>query len=531
MAEIAGLAASVIAITAAASTALKISKRMYGMARQVNAAADEIEIFAHDMRLFNTSVELGLRSVNRLCTKLKPSSEMYQYLQREEVMRHLAKSSKLIGKRMDEVWDTAASLQSKRKLVTHVKWVFKKTDVLALRPEMESLKSNLQLIVTLIAIHVGISQLDGDLPESFIQDKLEEMWVCRLFFQWRRNLTNYSAQLKKEVKIHIQTIAILQQSEERRWDREMKAVERPQRRRPKPCRLQELLIDLGSSMVAHEQVPWSNDISPSSPATSSRAGRSYVSATSTSTAASSAPATNSESSIPSNGPSQKRSSIPSVTLNPKPLRVRNEQDSITNEENHNRMPPLQPVSQAPSLRRRRQRISTLPPQPDPTPPVPSEAAVVSAKAKQTHYSSVKPTSSYLQCFNGSGSMRSEPGFIAANGERIPTTANLDPECPQNLISIAHAARLGLVIEPHNAADEDASQAVTIAFPNGEKIKSSGEVTFQWSAGSSSHKPPFNVRCFVYEHDIRNLVLGRPFLDRRQRYWNGGEDKDGGEWMR
>jgi len=175
MAEIVGLTASVVAITAAASTALKLSKRMYGIARQLDVAADEIELFGHDMRLFNTAVELGLQSLKRMCKKLKPSGEMYHYLVRKKVLRQLADTSKSTERRLCSVWDTAESLQHRRRLLTHLKWVFKKADILALRPEMEALKSSLQLIVISISVYLGLEQLDGGLPECLIQDKLEEM--------------------------------------------------------------------------------------------------------------------------------------------------------------------------------------------------------------------------------------------------------------------------------------------------------------------------------------------------------------------
>ncbi|KAJ5032579.1 uncharacterized protein L3040_009179 [Drepanopeziza brunnea f. sp. 'multigermtubi'] len=146
---------------------------------------------------------------------------------------------------------------------------------------------------------------------------------------------------------------------------------------------------------------------------------------------------------------------------------------------------------------------------------------------QEDYVSVRPESSYLH-FKNSLTMASISGYIDTERGPVPITANLDPEFPQNLISVACVARLGLVIESHGTGDDGGTQEVMIDFGRGEKSKSSGQVVFRWSAGVSSHRIPFNVTCLVYEHNIRSLVLGQPFVEKRQHYWNGGEDGVGTE---
>jgi len=346
-------------------------------------------------------------------------------------------------------------------------------------------------------------------------------------------LTQRSAELKNQVKVHVQTISILQDSEERRWNREMQNVghQRRSRLRPRPSRLPNILIDFGTSIAEREQVPGSTGLSPSSSsANSSGRMRSYTSNNSTSTVPTTPPTSNSESSMPSGEPNTTEVFVPSANLLPRPLQIRSDSHRSPPDE-RNGAQPLQSESYVPSLRRKQRRIAALPAPPDPVASGSSEVQVVAGPSEQVDYTSVRPTSNYLQYFNGSGSMQSVSGDIVANGQRFSATANVDPEFPQNLISIAYVSRLGLTIQPHETADGDGSPEVTIVLPGGEERKSSGEVVFQWSAGSSSHNPPFNVRCLVYEHGIRNLVLGRPFLDRRDRYWNGGEDEDGGEGIR
>ena len=329
----------------------------------------------------------------------------------------------------------------------------------------------------------------------------------------------FSEELEAQIRDYIKTIDRLKEYE--RESREENA--QPVHVR-KDNRLQEALVELGTSMAEEGHVPQveRQSFSSSSTGQSSRRSRSYVSASTTSTAPTTPAGTESHRSI--------LPTVPPANLHPSPLQIRNDHHR-TPPGNGTEVQPTQPDSYIPSLRRKQRRIEGLPAMSDPVSSGPSHTQMIAGPSEQVDYTSVRPTSNYLQYFNGSGSMQSVSGYVVANGQHVPTTANVDPEIPQNLISIAYAAQLGLTIQPHETADGDGSPEVTITLPGGEERKSSGEVVFQWSAGSSSHKPPFNVRCLVYEHGIRNLVLGRLFLDQRHRYWNGGEDDDGGEWMR
>jgi hypothetical protein len=78
--------------------------------------------------------------------------------------------------------------------------------------------------------------------------------------------------------------------------------------------------------------------------------------------------------------------------------------------------------------------------------------------------------------------------------------------------------LGLELEPPD--DEDADP-VYFQFTNGERRKSCGEVVIYWSEGVRNRKP-FRVRCLVYEHGIRDLIFGKPFLARKRHYWGRGD---------
>ncbi|KAH9215439.1 hypothetical protein DL95DRAFT_408616 [Leptodontidium sp. 2 PMI_412] len=529
MAEILGATASAITISAVAGAAFTVGGRMISLAKELAAAGEEMEDFGTDLQLFYMAVDFSLNCLDRyLKTPTLKDSPVLKNLEKTGGFELLKQKSRQTKRRIHKAWKVAKLVQSKvfilKDTFTAINWVFRKPELLALRPELEAYKTSISLIINTLGLEMKLDSIVG-LSSLMKLGSPEEALLERML----REKTVEIEELKDQIRVQVKTMALSNDREEKRR-RQSKTLGMPEERYEQRETLQDVLIDLGTSMIEREQVAQPGNLSPSSSLSANSSARRSSSHSSTSTVPSTSPASNSGSSIPQEEPSQRRPAGPSTNLLPKPLQVKNERHRSTSED-INRVQQQHSVSHVPSLRHKQRRIANLAPLPDPTPPVPIEEALASNQAKQVDYSSVKPTSSYLQCFNGSGNMRSESGYIAVHGERIPTTANLDPECPQNLISIALAARLGLVIEPHDAAGEDGSREVVIAFPNGEKRKSSGEVTFLWSAGISSHKPPFNVRCLVYEHGIRNLVLGRPFLDRRHRYWNGGEDKDGGEWMR
>jgi hypothetical protein len=114
--------------------------------------------------------------------------------------------------------------------------------------------------------------------------------------------------------------------------------------------------------------------------------------------------------------------------------------------------------------------------------------------------------SYLLNFNPNHVMESISGYIVnEHGRKVSQTALLDPALPQNLISLAHASQLGCALEP-----QDDEENIPINLGNGEIKRSSGRVILQWCQGI--HRATFPVGCLVYEHAVRDLVFGKPFLE-------------------
>lgn len=148
--------------------------------------------------------------------------------------------------------------------------------------------------------------------------------------------------------------------------------------------------------------------------------------------------------------------------------------------------------------------------PDQPSPIKREKSSTIARVEED-FISVGPKS-YLLNLNSNRPLIPTPGYINIDHRAIFTTPLLDEALDFNIISLAYVQELGLIPEP-----PDDEEPVWFNFGNGEKRKSCGEVVIYWSDGVVNRKP-FRVRCLVYAHNIRPLMFGKPFLERKKHYW-------------
>lgn len=121
------------------------------------------------------------------------------------------------------------------------------------------------------------------------------------------------------------------------------------------------------------------------------------------------------------------------------------------------------------------------------------------------------------------------GYINTPDGLVPAKVQLTTKFPAHAISANYVNLLGLSVEPYGDGSNEGTRKVANFYSNGEEVVSIGEVTLQWRGALTT--PPFNIRCRVFPDQSVNLVLGKSFLEKRDFYANGGEDEDGGEWMR
>lgn len=104
----------------------------------------------------------------------------------------------------------------------------------------------------------------------------------------------------------------------------------------------------------------------------------------------------------------------------------------------------------------------------------------------------------IQCINGLVNDRS-------------VTAIVNGDLDVNLISQAFALKHGIQVKPLNEFDEDTE--TTFDFGKGRLEPKIGNASFKWNEGSRRDQS-FTVNCSVCRHEIRPIILGRPFIQKR-----------------
>jgi hypothetical protein len=178
-----------------------------------------------------------------------------------------------------------------------------------------------------------------------------------------------------------------------------------------------------------------------------------------------------------------------------------------------------------AVRSREVRLNQEPPQSQAViPPSASKPKIEEVRVSNTlHPSPVSPQEgdfisvtpiSYVLHLSQDSVMEAVSGYINTSNGRMSTTALLDKSLDQNIISAAFATKNTLIIQAHDEKDE----GTEIDFGNGKKERSLGTVTLEWS--QSMYEGGVRIHCLVYEHNIRDLVFGKPFVVKTRHYGHG-----------
>lgn len=165
MMEVIGLAASIVAIGQAAEMALNMSRSMRTLARRLRAAQSEIQRFAKDIEIFSSVIGAAYFSLYSHCGTEKTPSPVLRYIDRSKVLDQLVEQSDGVIDHIGELKPRIQSLESKLSFKTKLKWLFCRSDVEALGPKMESVKTSLHLIIDIITLEM-VAQRDSSKPQS-----------------------------------------------------------------------------------------------------------------------------------------------------------------------------------------------------------------------------------------------------------------------------------------------------------------------------------------------------------------------------
>ncbi|CZR68731.1 uncharacterized protein PAC_18630 [Phialocephala subalpina] len=494
--EAIGVAASITALAGAAAAAFRVSESMYNIAGRVRAVRDEIETFAMDIGVFAGVIKTAQLSFERHLKALNLQSPVLEYLEQSKVLHQLDKYSRRVTRQIKKIKKPILSIESSISIFARLRWIFYKRDIDSLTPMM--LKVGAYLNIILSAVSMEVARQRGD------DDEMKE--------------------LKRQIRIHLRTIKVLQERQERQ---------------PKVSEglrgfigssslvddIQEVVVELGQNMVDRDAIPIDDsrrrrlrsESRSIAPTLNNHTAPGYTNDTISSH---SLQLRHASSLIRRRGqPSLQESGIDQISVLPQ-ISARGPRL----EAGPGHSPSLQAESQESrpaEFDNQGETAIVSHTNTDSNTSTDSDTGIISNTNSTTREESdfvlVQPHS-YLFSFNPDHAIQSISGYIILKrGEQVSQTALLDPTLPQNLISLAHAIHLGCTIEPH-----DETESISIDFGNGKTKRNSGHVILRWSQGG--HRKPLRVRCLVYEHDIRNLFFGKPFVEKRNHYWSRAENK-------
>jgi hypothetical protein len=161
MAEIVGLAASILAILGVADSAVEMAKRMKRLSKSLGAARKEIRSFSRDIDAFASVIgaaHYALREHSK--PEAEAPSKVLVFIQERKLLDQLVDQSERVIEHIEELRPSIKSLRSKISLITRFRWLMQRTDVMALGPKMESVKTSLNLVMTMVS-YEAIMQVIG----------------------------------------------------------------------------------------------------------------------------------------------------------------------------------------------------------------------------------------------------------------------------------------------------------------------------------------------------------------------------------
>jgi len=185
--EAVGLASSIAGLAVAAAAAFRASESMYNLVERVHAVKDDIQAFAMDIATYATVIKTAHFSLERHTKTLVRQSRVLQYLEEKNVLSQLDTYSRRVTLRIARLEGPIASLATSIPIWLQIKWMMQKREIDALSPLMLKIGNHLDTILLVVSLEVA----------------------------YQRGDSNEIAELKREIKLHLKTIEVLQERQKR----------------------------------------------------------------------------------------------------------------------------------------------------------------------------------------------------------------------------------------------------------------------------------------------------------------------------
>lgn len=147
MAEFLAIAGGMAAVVQLAGTGRRFSKTLHRFATNAGAAAAEVERFANQVRTFSDAVEVAEQTLSSYC-QVYPKSPLVAYIGRCKILASIDNETRAVRAHLRAIQARVVNMESRSVLWASFKWTMNKSSILELSPEMESVKSNLGLLIS-----------------------------------------------------------------------------------------------------------------------------------------------------------------------------------------------------------------------------------------------------------------------------------------------------------------------------------------------------------------------------------------------
>ncbi|TAQ88630.1 hypothetical protein B7494_g3054 [Chlorociboria aeruginascens] len=442
MAELAGLFASIIAIVGVAGTATKLSISLYKAAREAGAAGNDIKEFALKVQSFASIMEVAHGTLQKSCSQ-NPSSTFLKQVQDKAILDQLTTQSRDVVGNIKVLEPKISALGNNLTLISRFRWLLRKSEVQALGPKMETVKTSLILVMQMANLEILLS---GEQTNASVQE---------------------IKRLTRQIKVMIRSMNYLQAQLERANTARLWTQNQPIQKFYAQITLVQLGENMGNTRVVQDAENYQSQrhapitirqVPPSPPHNSESRAR----------GSSSVP----ESRSYGQPPTIVRSTHPDVQPDPPTLEGRSPSSLRT-------------------------RVDSNRPSLNPAPP-PKEGEIIAPPQPKTSDLKTQPISQnksdafpikLLLCLHPNHKIRIKQGYI--NNFQKPIKALIDYDFGENFISLAFIMALGLQMHPLNVAE-----SILIEFPDEREETPKGTVEFEWGKGPESHRMPFKVRCLL-----------------------------------
>lgn len=160
MAEIVGLAASIAGLLTTAGALFKVADSIFRLGQRIHSAQDDINKFGREITTFASAISFAHQSLDLYAKKYKQSTAL-QEIQTHEVLGYLDDDSYHILEAIKELKGSIPSMENSLfRFWSRIKWARQGRHVKALSPMMESVKSNLILVLCAVRLEVAIREND-----------------------------------------------------------------------------------------------------------------------------------------------------------------------------------------------------------------------------------------------------------------------------------------------------------------------------------------------------------------------------------